>query len=87
MLCRIDDYVTGGARSDNPKVGGSNPPPATKKSLIVMPELNAKFVKSAANIPGVKTALVNTMNVYDILNCEKFIVAKAAVEKIEEVYA
>ena len=60
---------------------------ATKKSLIVMPELNAKFVKSAANIPGVKTALVNTLNVYDILNCEKFIVAKAAVEKIEEVYA
>ena len=52
-----------------------------------MPELNAKFVKSAANIPGVKTALVNTLNVYDILNCEKFIVAKAAVEKIEEVYA
>ena len=60
---------------------------ATKKSLIVMPELNAKFVKSAANIPGVKTALVNTLNVYAILNCEKFIVAKAAVEKIEEVYA
>ena len=60
---------------------------ATKKSLIVMPELNAKFVKSAANIPGVKTALVNTLNVYDILNCEKFIVAKDAVAKIEEVYA
>lgn len=60
---------------------------AAKKPLIVMPELNTKFVKSAANIPGVKTALVNTLNVYDILNCEKIVVAKAAVEKIEEVYA
>ena len=59
---------------------------ATKKSLIVMPELNAKFVKSAANIPGVKTALVNTLNVYDILNCDKFIVVKDAVAQLEEVY-
>ena len=38
------------------------------------------------NIPGVKTALVNTLNVYDILNCDKFIVVKDAVGKIEEVY-
>ena len=60
---------------------------ASKKALIVMPELDAKFVKSAANIPGVKTALVNTLNVYDVLNCDKFVVAKAAVEKMEEVYA
>ncbi len=58
-----------------------------KKALIVMPELDAKVIKSAANIPGVKTALVNTINVYDILNCDKFIVAKDAVQKIEEVYA
>ena len=40
-----------------------------------------------ANIPGVKTAYVNTLNVYDILNCDKFIVAKEAAEKIQEVYA
>ena len=60
---------------------------ADKKALIVMPEVDAKFVKSAANIPGVKTALVNTINVYDILNCDKFIVVKSALEKIEEVYA
>jgi len=60
---------------------------ADKKALIVMPEVDAKLIKSAANIPGVKTALVNTLNVYDILNCDKFIVEKAAVEKIEEVYA
>lgn len=60
---------------------------ADKKTLIVMPEVDAKLIKSAANIPGVKTALVNTINVYDILNCNKFIVAKSALEKIEEVYA
>lgn len=57
------------------------------KALIVMPEVDKKVVKSAANIPGVKTALVNTINVYDILNYDKFIVVKDAVEKIEEVYA
>ena len=60
---------------------------ADKKALIVMPEVDAKLIKSAASIPGVKTALVNTINVYDILNCDKFIVAKSALEKIEEVYA
>ena len=60
---------------------------ADKKALIVMPEVDQKLIKSAANIPGVKTALVNTINVYDILNCDKFIVAKSALEKIEEVYA
>ena len=60
---------------------------ADKKALIVMPEVDEKLIKSAANIPGVKTALVNTINVYDILNCDKFIVAKSALEKIEEVYA
>ena len=60
---------------------------ADKKALIVMPEVDAKLIKSAANIPGVKTALVNTINVYDILNCDKFIVAKSALVKIEEVYA
>lgn len=60
---------------------------ADKKALIVMPELDQKLIKSVANIPGVKTALVNTINVYDILNYDKFIVAKGALEKIEEVYA
>ena len=58
-----------------------------KKALIVMPEADSFVIKSAANIPGVKTALVNTINVYDILNAEKFIVVQDAVKKIEEVYA
>ena len=57
------------------------------KALIVMPEVNSYVIKSAANIPGVKTALVNTINVYDILNYDKFIIVKDAVAKIEEVYA
>ena len=58
-----------------------------KKALIVMPEKNEKFIKSASNIPGVKTALVNTLNTYDILNGGKLVIAKDAVAKIEEVYA
>lgn len=57
------------------------------KALIVTAESDAKVIKSAANIPGVKTAAVNTLNVYDILNYDKFIVVKNAVGKIEEVYA
>lgn len=58
-----------------------------KKALIVLPEKNEKVIASAANIPGVKTALVNTLNVYDILNADKFIVLKDAIAQIEEVYA
>ncbi len=57
------------------------------KALIVTAEADTKVIKSAANIPGVKTAAVNTLNVYDILNYDKFIVVKNAVGKIEEVYA
>ncbi len=56
------------------------------KALIVMPAVDEKVIKSARNIPGVKTTLVNTLNVYDILNCDKFIVVTDAVAKIEEVY-
>lgn len=60
---------------------------AGKKAMIVMPEADQKVIKSAGNIPGVKTSLVNTLNVYDILNCDKFIIAADAVAKLEEVYA
>ena len=58
-----------------------------KKALIVTPVADEKVIKSAANIPGIKTAAVNTLNVYDVLNCGKFIIAKDAVDKIVEVYA
>lgn len=60
---------------------------ADKKALIVLPEVDDMVIKSANNIPGVKTAQVNTINVYDILNADKLIIAKEAVSKIEEVYA
>ena len=60
---------------------------ADKKALIVLPEADSKVIRSANNIPGVKTAQVNTINVYDILNADKLIIAKDAVSKIEEVYA
>ena len=59
----------------------------TGKALIVTQEADKLVYKSAANIPGVKTAAVNTLNVYDILNYDKFVVCKGAVTKIEEVYA
>ncbi|OQB15656.1 MAG: 50S ribosomal protein L4 [Firmicutes bacterium ADurb.Bin193] len=56
-------------------------------ALVVTAEKNENVVRSARNIPGVKTTLVTTLNVYDILKYEKFIVTKDAVAKIEEVYA
>ncbi|MBQ9748056.1 MAG: 50S ribosomal protein L4 [Clostridia bacterium] len=60
---------------------------ATGKALVVLSEKNDMVVKSLANIAGVKTAYVNTINVYDILNCDKLVVVEAAAKKIEEVYA
>ena len=60
---------------------------ADKKALVVLPELDAKVIKSFANIPGVVTTQFNTVNVYDVLNADKFIIAKDAVAKLEEVYA
>ncbi len=60
---------------------------AGKKALIVMAEKDDNVIRSAANIPGIRTALVSTMNVYDIINHTNFIVTKEAVEKIEEVYS
>lgn len=58
-----------------------------KKVLIVLPENNETVYRSARNIKGVKTTLVSTLNVYDILNCDSLVVLKDAVSKIEEVYA
>jgi len=60
---------------------------AGKKALIVMAEKDENVIKSAANIPGVRTALVSTMNVYEIINYTSFIVTKDAINKIEEVYS
>ena len=60
---------------------------AGKKTLIVLPEKNDIVYKSARNIAGTNVTLVNTLNVYDILNCNTIVVLKDAVAKIEEVYA
>ncbi len=60
---------------------------ASKKSLIVLPEVTKTVQKSCANIPGVKTTLVNTLNVYDIVNADSLVLSQDAVKKIEEVYA
>ncbi len=60
---------------------------ADKKALIVMDEKDDNVVRSAHNIPGVRTALVSTMNVYEIVNHYTLVLTKAAAKKIEEVYA
>ena len=60
---------------------------AGRKALVVLADNDKETVKSFANIPGVKTAQYNTINTYDILNADTFIVAEAAAKKIEEVYA
>ena len=60
---------------------------ADKKALIVLSEVDKKVINSARNIPGVKTAQVNTLNVYDIVNADKLVIVKDAVSKIEEVYS
>ena len=60
---------------------------AAKKALIVTADKDEKVVKSAANIPNVETTNVSRMNVYEIVNHTNFIATKAAIEKIEEVYA
>ena len=60
---------------------------ADKKALIVMAEKDDNVVRSAHNIPGVRTALVSTMNVYEIVNHYTLVLTEAAAKKIEEVYA
>ena len=60
---------------------------AGKKTLVVMPERDENVILASRNIPGVKTTYVNTINVYDILNCDSFLITKDAVNKVEEVYA
>ena len=56
------------------------------KALIVLPESNETVERAARNIPGVKTTLVGTLNVYEILKYRKLILTEASVKKIEEVY-
>jgi len=68
-------------------VGVLNSLKVDSSALIVIDSKNVNVVKSAKNIPGVKTAFVNTLNVFDILKYDKFIITKDAIEQVEEVYA
>ena len=58
-----------------------------KKTLLVLPGKEDKIVRASKNIPTVKDAYVNTLNVYDILNADKIVIEKDAMQKIQEVYA
>ncbi len=60
---------------------------AAKKTLIVLGDNNAMAVKSIANIEGAKSAQVNTINAYDVINADTLVIVKSAVAKFEEVYA
>ena len=60
---------------------------AGKKTLVVLEDNNAYAVKSIANIAGAKSAQVNTINTYDVINADTLVVVKNAVAKLEEVYA
>ena len=60
---------------------------ADKKTLVVLADNDERVIKSLANIEGVKTVQVSSLNVYDVLNCNSFVIVKDAVTKLEEVYA
>ncbi len=81
------DILTLDAIKTKSMVGVLNNLKVDSSALIVIDSKNENIVKSARNIPGVKTAYVNTLNVFDILKYDKFIITKEAVEKVEEVYA
>ena len=83
----VIDNITATEYKTKNMVGMLSAVGAAKKTLVVLPEVNEFVIKSCANIEGVKTTQWNTINVYDILHCDTLIVAKGAVEKIEEVYA
>jgi large subunit ribosomal protein L4 len=78
---KMDEYKTKGVIEMLKALG------IDKKALFVTGEKCEKFVRSASNLPKIKTAMVNTINVYDILNYDKLILSKDAVTMLEEVYA
>lgn len=86
FLIVIDEFKMDGFKTKT-VVNCLNAIGAGKKSLIVLANNDKYVIKSAANIPGVKTAQYNTINVYDIINADTLVIAKDAVAKIEEVYS
>ncbi|MBN2559197.1 MAG: 50S ribosomal protein L4 [Clostridia bacterium] len=59
---------------------------ASESTLVVMPASDENVIKSTDNLPGIKTTVVNSLNVYDILKYDKFVITREAVGKVEEVY-
>ena len=82
----VDDLKMGAIKTKD-MVAALNALGAVKKTLIVTADKDEVIYKSARNIAGVKVSPVNAINVYDLLNADKVVIAKAAVEKLEEVYA
>ena len=85
-LVVVDD-ITCDAYKTKTMVAMINALGQAKKPLIVLPEVNAMVVGSCNNIPGAKTTLAHTVNVYDVLNADQFIASRAAIEKMQEVFA
>ena len=83
----VVDQITAGEYKTKVMVQMLSDIGAAKKTLVVLPEVDSKVIASLQNIEGVKVSQYNAINVYDILNCDSLVVSKAAVEKIEEVYA
>ncbi|MGN1083000.1 MAG: 50S ribosomal protein L4, partial [Candidatus Avispirillum sp.] len=75
----VEDYKTKAVVAMLNAVG------AGKKNLVVNDTVDAMFVKSAANIPGVKTTFTGSVNTYDVLNADKLIISVDAAKKLEEV--
>ena len=78
---KMDEYKTKTAVAMLKAIG------AGKKALVVLDENNVYAVNSLRNIPGVVSAQTNTINTYDIVNADTLVITKAAVAKLEEVYA
>ncbi|MBO4831352.1 MAG: 50S ribosomal protein L4 [Oscillospiraceae bacterium] len=78
---KLDEIKTKSFKSFLDAVGASG------KALVVTPEVNDNVVRSARNIPGVQTTIATILNTHDVMNAKTFIVDKAALAKIEEVYA
>ena len=83
----VVDTIKADAYKTKAMVGMLSAVGAGKKSLIVLPAVDEKVIKSCDNFPGIETTVTCAINVYDILNCNSLVMAKEAVEKIEEVYA
>lgn len=83
----VVDAITASEFKTKTMVAMLNAIGAGKKSLVVLEAPDAMVVKSLANIAGVKVVYANTLNAYDILNCNSIVFAQNAVAKIEEVYA